>query len=261
MTWMATMPARRFHLVCVGLPRSGVVSLFTLFGRFRASNEYAEVETIRTLVDHHRGRIDHEALRAYMARRDRESALEMDAASFLHLAGEWLTTLSDETRFVPADTRDPMPGWRATWVSWCACTIASALAARLRLPGSGTYGEMLLGRYDWEEIATPEARQASLPDLARRFPGPLGAGHRKDARYPAARTDPCPAHRGPRSDASSSCRLCRSASGFPDQREPTVNASPPGSGAVDGLPEGWMARAAAEICGSTHARALKRCVG
>ena len=55
--WVATMPARRFHLVCVGLPRSGVVSLFTLFGNFRAANEYAETETIRVLVDYHKGRL------------------------------------------------------------------------------------------------------------------------------------------------------------------------------------------------------------
>ena len=98
--WVATIPARRFHLVCVGLPRSGVVSLYTLFRNFRAANEYAETETIRRLVDYHRGSLSHEALRAYMTRRDRESALEMDAASFLHLAGDVLVDLSDDTRFL-----------------------------------------------------------------------------------------------------------------------------------------------------------------
>ena len=39
--WVATMPARRFHLVCMGLPRSGTSSLFTLFRNCRAANEYA----------------------------------------------------------------------------------------------------------------------------------------------------------------------------------------------------------------------------
>ena len=39
------------------------------------------------------------------------------------------------------------------------------------------------------------------------------------------------------------------------------NAGPPGPSPLDGLPEGWLARAAAEICNPVHARVLERCAG
>ena len=257
--WVATMPARRFHLVCVGLPRSGVVSLFTLFRNFRAAAEYAESETIRTLVDHHRGRLSDEALRAYMVRRDRESALEMDAASFLHLTGELLATLSEETRFVlPIRAPD---AWFESYLGELV-RVSERLRACGKAPPSWQrdYGEMLVGLFDWEEVATPEVRRARLPDLARRFLTHWAQANGKmlDALPPertlVLRTEDLGPMRG---------RLAA----FVDQPVDALtgashsNASPRGPSPLDGLPEGWLARAAADICGPTHARALKRCVG
>ena len=256
--WVATMPARRFHLVCVGLPRSGVVSLFTLFRNFRAANEYAEAETIRILVDHHRGRLSDDALRARLARRDRESALEMDAASFLHLAGDALARSSDETRFVlPVRAPD---AWFESYLGELV-RVHDRLRARGKTPPAWQrdYGEMLVGRFDWEEIATSEARRAHLPDVARRFlthwaqaTGKM-LGTLPPERTLVLRTEDL----GPMRD-----RLAA----FVDQPGDALtgpahsNAAPPGPSPLDGLPEGWLARAAAEICGPTHARALERCV-
>ena len=257
--WTATMPARRFHLVCVGLPRSGVVSLFTLFRNFRAANEYAEAETIRTLVNYHGGRLSHDALCAYISRRDRESALEMDATSFLHLAGELLAALSDDTRFVlPVRAPD---AWFESYIGELL-RVHDRLRARGKAPPAWQrdYGEMLFGRFDWEEVATPEARRACLPDVARRF-----LAHWAQAT--AKMLDTLPSDRtlvlrtqdlGPMRD-----RLAA----FVDQPadaltgESHANARPPGPGPLDALPEGWLARTAAEICGPTHARALERCAG
>ena len=160
--WVATVPPRRFHLVCVGLPRSGVVSLFTLFRNFRAANEFAEAETIRKIVDHRKGRLSGEALSAYMARRDRESALEMDAASFLHLVGDILAATNDETRFV-LPIRPP-DAWFESYLKELLRVYDHARARGKSLPAwQQDYGEILMGRFDWEEIATPEARQANLP--------------------------------------------------------------------------------------------------
>ena len=258
-SWAATIPARRFHLVCVGLPRSGVVSLFTLFRDFRAANEYAVSETIRALVDHHKGALSHDALRAYMARRDRESALEMDAASFLHLAGDLLAAMSDETRFV-LPVRAPE--------AWCESYLGELVRVHDRLRARGKappawqrdYGAMLVDRFDWEEIATPEARRAGLPDVARRF-----LAHW--ARATGKMLDTLPPERtlvlrtqdlGPMRD-----RLAA----FVDQPAGSLkgaahsNAGPPVPGLLDGLPDGWLAQAATEICGAAHARALERCIG
>ena len=256
--WVATVPARRFHLVCVGLPRSGVASLFTLFSNFRAANEYAEAETIRTLVNHHRGGLGHGALRAYLARRDRESALEMDAASFLHLASDVLAGLSDDTRFVlPVRAPD----------AWCESYVGELVRVHDRLRKRGKvppawqrdYGEILLGRFEWEEIATPEVRGVCLPDVARRFlvHWAHATGKMLDSLPPertlVLRTEDL----GPMRD-----RLAV----FVDQPVESLtgishsNAGPPGPSPLDGLPQGWLARTSAEICGPTHARALNRCV-
>ena len=258
-TWAATVPARRFHLVCVGLPRSGVVSLFTLFGNFRAGNEYAESETIRTLVEHHKGALNHDALRAYMARRDRESALEMDAASFLHLAGDLLAKLSDETRFVlPVRAPD---AWFESYLGELV-RVHERLRARGKTPPAWQrdYGEMLMGRFDWEEIATPEARRACLPDVARRFLShwAQATGKMLDTLPPERTLVLRTQDLGPMRD-----RLAA----FVDQPAGSLmgaahsNAGPPGPSPLDGLPDGWLARAAAEICGPTHARVLERCIG
>ena len=257
--WVATTPARRFHLVCVGLPRSGIVSLFTLFGNFRAANEYAEAETIRTLVNHHRGRLSDDALRDYMARRDRESGLEMDAASFLHLAGDVLADLSDETRFVlPVRAPD---AWFESYLKELL-RVHDRLHARGKAPPAWQrdYGEMLLGRFDWEEIAVPEARRACLPDVARRFltHWTQATGKMLDT-LPPERTLVLPTQDlGPMR-----ARLAD----FVDQPvdsltdESHSNVGPPDPAPLDGLPEGWLARAAADICGPTHARVLERCAG
>ncbi len=256
--WVASIPARRFHLVCMGLPRSGVVSLFTLFSNFRAANEYAEIETIRTLVDFHKSRLSHDALCAYMARRDRESTLEMDAASFLHLAGDVLAGLSDDIRFV-LPVREP-----DTWFESYMRELLR-LHDRLRMRGKAPpawqqdYGEMLLGRFDWDEIATSEARQAFLPDVARRFltHWAQATGKMLDTLPPERTLVLRTQDLGPMRD-----RLAA----FVDQPVESLtsrshsHASIPGPSPLEGLPEGWLAETAAEICGATHARALERCV-
>ncbi|MCY4431450.1 MAG: hypothetical protein OXC11_13795, partial [Rhodospirillales bacterium] len=256
--WVARTPARRFHLVCMGLPRSGVVSLFTLFHKFRAANEYAEAETIRKLADCGRGRLGRDALRAYLARRDREGALEMDAASFLHLAADVLVELSDATRFV-LPVRAPE--------AWFESYVKELLRVHERLRALGKdppawwrdYGAMLMGRFDWEDIATPEARKSCLPDVARRF-----LAHWAEAT--GGMLESLPAERTFVVRTQDIGNLRDRLANFVGQPDGVLtgaghsNASPPGPSPLDGLPEGWLAQAAAEICGPTYARALDRCV-
>ena len=257
--WVATIPVRRFHLVCMGLPRSGVVSLFTLFSNFRAANEYAEAETIRVLVKHHTGGLSHDELRAYLARRDRESALEMDAASFLHLTGGMLASFSDSTRFVlPVRAPD---AWFESYMRELL-RVLDRLRVRGRAPPAWQrdYGEMLVGRFHWEEIATPEARRTSMPGLARRF-----LAHWAQAT--AKMLDTLPPERTLVLRTEDLGPMRERLATFVNQPTDSLtgashsNANPPGPSPLDGLTEGWLAQAAAEICGPTHARALQRCVG
>ena len=256
--WAAAVPARRFHLVCVGLPRSGVVSLFTLFSGFRAGNEYAETETIRTLVEHHKGALGRDALRAYLARRDRESALEMDAASFLHLAGDALAVLSDETRFV-LPVRAP-ESWFESYLAELV-RVYNRLRARGKAPTAWQrdYGEMLMGGFDWEEIATPEARRACLPDVARRFltHWAQATGKMLDTLPPERTLVIRTQDLGPMRDrlAAFVGQPAGSLTGAAHS-----NAAPPDPSPLEGLPDGWLAQTADDICGPTHTRALERCV-
>lgn len=159
---------RRFHLICLGLPRSGTTSLYTLFARDRAGNEYAESATIAALVARGDGRMDDIALDEVLMQRDRESSLEMDAASFLHLAADRLPVLFPEARFV-IPVRDP-----ATWFdSYLGMLLRwhDSFAARGRSPPAwmADYGRILFGRFAWTEIATEEARARHLPRVAERF--------------------------------------------------------------------------------------------
>ena len=255
--WAAHSPPRRFHLMCMGLPRSGVVSLYTLFARFRAANEYAEAESIRMLVQYHNKAVSRDALVAYMERRDRESALEMDAASFLHLAADVILSLSDETRFV-LPVREP-GAWLASYLRELL-RVHDRFRARGKTPPcwQRDYGAMLLGRFDWEEIASPEARRKSLGGVARRF-----LIHW--ARSTETMLDTLPRERtlvlrtqdlGPMRD-----RIAAFAGLPPDSLSGTghSNPSPPGPGGLEGLPQRWLAKSAADICGPTYARALGRC--
>ena len=255
--WTPTVPARRFQLVCAGLPRSGAESLCTLFGNFRAANEYAEGETIRMLVGHRKGRVSAGALRAYLARRDREGALEMDAASFLYLAGGELAALGGDARFV-LPVRDP-EAWFESYIGMLLRWLRG-LRARGETPPAWRleYAEVFLGGFDLRDIASPGSRRKHLRRIA---PGFLEHW----ARAMGKRLDTLPPERtlvlrtrdiGPMRD-----RLAAFA-GLPGDALGRLGpgaAAPPSPGPLEGLPEGWLARAAAEICGPVHARTLRRC--
>jgi len=257
--WAAAGPARRFRLVCMGLPRSGVVSLFTLFRDFRAANEYAEVETIRMLIGHRQGRIGDDALRAYMERRDREGALEMDAASFLHLASDALVNMGGDMRFV-LPVREP-----AAWFDSFLRELLRLHAffhARGKTPPAWmqSYGEMLFGRFEGEEMVTPEARRVHLPDVAKRFLTlwSQATGKMLDTLPPertlVLRTQDLEPMRG---------RIAAFA-GLPEDAltgESHSNIFPAGPSPADELPDGWLARTADAMCGPTWARVLERCAG
>ena len=254
--WTASGPARRFHLVCVGLPRSGVVSLYTLFRNFRAANEYAEADTIRMLLDHRKGRVSDGELRAWLVRRDAESALEMDAASFLHPVAGMLAEISAKTRFV-LPIREPCV--------WFESYIRELLRiyGRLRERGQSPpdwqreYGEMLVGHFDWREIATERARRASLPDVARRFltHWAQATGKLLDVLPPERSIILRTEDLGP-----GRARLAAFVGQMPESLtgDSHSNPSPPGPSPLVGLDEEWLRRTADEICGPTHTRALRR---
>ncbi len=256
--WAPRAPARRFHLVCVGLPRSGVHSLYSLFRDCRAAYEYADAETVRALIGRGRGEIDNDGLRRLLRRRDRESGLEMDAATFLHLAVAELADLSGETRFI-FPVREPAE-WFASYLDELA-----RWGRRLRAQGKQPkrwqrdYAEMLFSGAGLDQLAAGASDRAALDGLARRFLSHWADTVRRvlDALPPRRALFLRTRDLGPMRERIAA---------FVDQPagiltgEHHSNIRPSGPSALDGLPRDWLDPMVEEICGAARAEVLDRCV-
>jgi len=242
-------PKRRFHLMCMGLPRSGTTSLYTLFRPMRAANEYAEKATIVALTNQMPG----SDLAAFFARRDRESALEMDAASFLHLAAPELVAQCSDSGFV-LPIRPPAE-WFESYLKMLL-RWHDGFQAKGRTPPDWmqAYGQLLFGHFDWAEIASKDARERFMPKVAERF-----LGHWADAtlrtldvlppqRRLVLHTQDLGQRRGD---------LARLA-GISEKHittESHANISPPGPDILQGISRSELVQMAHDICGPAYAAA------
>lgn len=246
---VVTWPKRRFHLMCMGLPRSGTTSLYTLFSRMRAANEYAEKATIEALT----GRMPALEQAVFFARRDRESMLEMDAASFLHLAASDLVAQCPDAGFLlpirpPAD-------WFESYLKMLLRWYGGFQSQGRKPPDwMKAYGQHLFGHFDWAEIASVQARERFMPKVAQRF-----LGHWADA---TLRTlDVLPPQRRlvlhthdlgrRRGDLASMAGLSEAEL----TTESHTNISPPGADILQGISRLELAQMAQEICGPAYSAA------
>lgn len=72
---------RQARLYCVGMPRSGTHSVAAIFDRsIRARHEPQLRVTMRTVLEHHEGRLPTDALRQHLRERDRRLRLDVDAS-------------------------------------------------------------------------------------------------------------------------------------------------------------------------------------
>ncbi|NVO58348.1 hypothetical protein HW561_21410 [Rhodobacteraceae bacterium B1Z28] len=242
-------PKRRFHLMCMGLPRSGTTSLYTLFRPMRAANEYAEKATIKALTS----QMPDSDLTAFLVRRDREGALEMDAASFLHLAAPELVAQCPNAGFV-LPVRPPTE-WFESYLKMLLRWY-DGFQAKGRTPPSWmeAYGQRLFGHFDWAEIASEDARDRFMPMVAQRF-----LSHWADT---TLRTlDVLPPQRrlvlhthdlGRR--RGDMARLA----GISEEHltmESHANISPPGPDILQGISRTELAQMAQEICGPAYSAA------
>lgn len=247
--FIVSWPKRQFHLMCMGLPRSGTTSLFTLFRHRRAANEYAEKATIEALT----GKLPGMDMASFLARRDRESALEMDAASFLHLAAPELVKLSPDARFV-LPVRPPAE-WFESYLKMLL-RWHDGFQAKGRPPPEwmSAYGQLLFGHFDWAEIATDAARARHLPRVAKRF-----LDHWADATtrtlevLPPQRRLVLHTHDLGRRRGD----LAQLAGISEDQitTESHANISPPGPDILQGISRSELAQLAQDICGPAYSAA------
>jgi hypothetical protein len=96
----ASLPPRRFHLIGVGLPKTGTTSLASLFQPFRWGDEFLFPESVERLIAWKGGRLDRDVMRRWLALRDEAGALELDSASFNHYFLDIMVELHPAARFV-----------------------------------------------------------------------------------------------------------------------------------------------------------------
>jgi hypothetical protein len=99
--------ARDFHLIALGLPRTGTTTLAAMFPRRRCAHELWCGPVCDALVE----RRD---LRPILAERERIGRLEVDVTSFLWAAAELVVGMFPEAVYV--QTWRPFPGWLDSWI-------------------------------------------------------------------------------------------------------------------------------------------------
>ena len=182
------VPARRFHVYTVGLPRTGTTSLYTLFQGFRTGNEFMERETIGHCVARQQGTISSEDFLTYLDRRDEEGGLEMDAASFHHLYLDELLARRPAASFI-FTIRAPYE-WTNSYLRMLHGWHARFTAAGEAPPEwMEDYGRMLLGNFSWDWVASKAAIQDHIETLADAFVGHWAQANRRTlARLPMDRS-------------------------------------------------------------------------
>ena len=176
----SSLPARRFHLIGVGLMKTGTTSLASLFRPFRWGYEFLVAESIVRLIAWKGGRLDREGMRRWLAKRAEAGALELDSASFIHFFFDILVDLHPAARFVYT---------RRDAVSWADSLLNKAFWAAGHHRGQGwpnwqvAFFRLMAPSFDPGYLASPEHIRRALRPLAEEL---LGFYARETARIEAA---------------------------------------------------------------------------
>jgi hypothetical protein len=176
----ASLPPRRFHLIAVGLPKTGTTSLASLFQPFRWGDEFLFPESVKRLIAWRAGGLDRDGLRRWLALRAEAGMLELDSSSFNHYFLEILVELHPAARFVytPRDA-----------VSWADSFLNMVLRHSTYLRGHPwpewqlALGRLMAPSFDLAQFASPAHLALSLRPLAEEL---LGFYARETARIEAA---------------------------------------------------------------------------
>lgn len=109
---------RAFHLVGLGMARTGTTSLTATFCDYRAAHEHDAERLVPTLIARYRGGSSEGEVRAMLRERDARARLEVDVCTFVHLAAEDVVATFPDARFVL--TWRPFLPWLAsmTGMAW-----------------------------------------------------------------------------------------------------------------------------------------------
>ena len=176
----ASLPTRRFHLIGVGLPKTGTTSLAHLFQPFRWGDEFLFAETVEHLIACRAGRLDRDTMRRWLALRAEAGALELDSASFNHYFLDILVDMHPAARFVYT---------RRDAVSWADSFLNMVLRHGMHLRGQRwpewqvELGRLMAPSFDPGQFTSLEHLRFALRPLAEEL---LGFYARETARIEAA---------------------------------------------------------------------------
>ncbi len=176
----ASLPPRRFHLIGVGLPKTGTTSLAYLFQRFRWGDEFLFADSVERLIAWRAGRLDHDNMRRWLGSRAEAGTLELDSASFNHYFLDILVELHPTARFVYT---------RRDAVSWADSFLNMVLRHGAFLRGRPwpewqlALGRLMAPSFDPGQFSSPAHLHLALRPLAEEL---LGFYARETAHIEAA---------------------------------------------------------------------------
>lgn len=162
------MPARRFQIYNLGLPRTGTSSITALFANYYAATEYMEQESVEQIITWKRGYLTNDDLREYVLKRDRTGMLEMDSASFNHFYMDVLIETFPDAKFI--FTIRECYAWVNSFMKLLVRWRKKYLDMGLETPDwMEAYGAVWFGDFSWDGFSSYEALIPELQELTPKF--------------------------------------------------------------------------------------------
>jgi transcriptional regulator with XRE-family HTH domain len=116
---------RHFRLYAFGLPKTGTVSLYGLFGKFRSGHEFWQWDTNQKYLQFKEQAINRDEFRNFLILRDAAACLDMDSAYFNRYYIDILSEEFADAKFICL-IRDP-ESWVKSQVNYFMDTTKEAL--------------------------------------------------------------------------------------------------------------------------------------
>ena len=159
-------PSRRersFHLVNLGLPRTGTTSIAAMFSGWRSAHEFWITPFSQAAYEQRAGRQSGAGVMQVLRAREAAGRLEVDSASFLHLAVEQVVELYPSSAYVL--TWRPFESWLDSFLDLLLRQARAPKAARW-LPRVQQLASIMLGKFDARSFDSAQALLPVVPQLA-----------------------------------------------------------------------------------------------
>lgn len=155
---------RRFHLISVGMPRTGSTSIAAMFGAWRSAHEYWCTPMADVLSKRHASLKSADDVKIVLARREAAGKLEVDSATFLHLAIEELVQMHPTAAYVL--TWRPFESWFDSYLGLLERQARERASSEPWPTWEQQMATLILGDFDPRWFASPAALSPALPKVA-----------------------------------------------------------------------------------------------